>query len=206
MELAEQEDQLSQDDRGDRDKGADFPEPRPDTPRGRQSHTAAEALGIPPAVGRGKAGDGAKELRHQLEAAEQVLEEARAEAREARDNHLRTAAELENMRRRHRQEQVERLPVVDNFHRALEHAPEADQQLVSGIEMILRQFEEVLASEGVEAIEAVGRPFDPNVHQAVSAEPSEEHPDDVVIAELQRGYRLHDRVLRPSLVKVSRNL
>ena len=157
------------------------------------------------------------DLRRQLEKAEEALEQARREAGDARDAYLRTAAEMDNMRRRHRQEQADQLqyanaelitkllPVLDNFHRALDHAPAEDRQLADGLLMILRQFEDVLASEGVTAIEAAGRQFDPSEHQAVVAEPSREHADGAVIDELQRGYMLHDRVLRPSLVKVARN-
>jgi len=189
--------------------------------------TAGEALGIPPAVGgarrdrhrnaEGRPAGKEAELRRQLELLEETLEQTRKEASDARDAYLRTAAEMENVRRRHRQDQADRLqygnaeliakllPVVDNFHRALEHAPAGDQQLVDGLLMILRQFEDVLASEGVTHIEAVGKPFDPSEHQAVVAEPSEEHEDGTVIDELQKGYRLHDRVLRPSMVKVARN-
>jgi molecular chaperone GrpE len=193
---------------GGKDDGADIP-----------ARTRAETMGIAPAVGKGtRTGDRAgKDQKRQLEALEEALEAARAEARQAQDNYLREAAELENIRRRHRQEQVERLqygnaeliakllPVVDNFHRALEHAPEGDRQLVDGLLMILRQFEDVLASEGVEPIEALGKRFDPNMHQAVIAEPSPEHEDETITAELQKGYRMRERVLRPSLVKVARN-
>ena len=71
--------------------------------------------------------------------------------------------------------------------------------------MVVRQFEEILAGVGVEPIEAVGKPFDPSEHQAVMAESSDEHDDGHVIAELQRGYRLRDRVLRPAMVKVASN-
>jgi molecular chaperone GrpE len=189
--------------------------------------TAAEAMGIAPNLPRqrrrgadrpGPAGEkGSQDVKRQLDAAEEALEKARAEAKEANEKYVRMAAEFDNVRRRHRQEQVERLqfataevltkllPIIDNFHRALEHAPEADLQLVQGLNQIVRQLEEVLESEGVVPIKAVGQKFDPAVHQAVQAEPSPEHEDEVVIDELQKGYMLHNRVLRPSLVKVARN-
>jgi molecular chaperone GrpE len=127
---------------------------------------------------------------------------------------------MDNIRRRHRQEQADRLqyanaeliakllPVLDNFHRALDHAegPEGSaEQLRNGLLMVVKQFEDILESEGVRAIEAEGKFFDPNLHQAVIAEPSEDHEEGQIVAELQRGYTLHDRVLRPSLVKVARN-
>ena len=159
--------------------------------------------------------------RKQLEAAEEALEEARAAVKENTDNYVRMAAEMDNMRRRHRQEQADQLqyanselitkllPVLDNFHRALDHAPEGvegpTEQLRSGLLMVVKQFEDILESEGVRPIEAEGQFFDPSLHQAVTAEPSEEYEEGQIIAELQRGYTLHDRVLRPSLVKVARN-
>jgi molecular chaperone GrpE len=216
--------------------------------------TRAEAMGIPPSVGRRARPDrppldprdglslpadvdstepaasqrrerrseprADKQLGRQLEAAEEALESARAEARETTDKYVRLAAELDNVRRRHRQEQADQmqyanaelltqlLPVVDNFHRALEHAPavegDAGGQWVNGVTMVLRQLEEILAAAGVEPIDAVGEDFDPAFHQAVMAEDSDEHEEGKVIGELQRGYRLRDRVLRPSMVKVSR--
>ena len=180
--------------------------------------TRAEMMGIAPNLPRVK-GDG-RDIRKQLRAAEEAVEKARAEASEARDNHLRLAAEMENVRRRHRQEQMERsqyaneqliarlLPLLDNFHRALEHEPElvradtAGDQWAGGLRMIVKQFEDILAAEGVEVLEAVGQPFDPAFHQAVASEPSE-LPEGIVTAELQRGYRLRDRVLRPSMVRIS---
>ncbi|GAC1583964.1 MAG: nucleotide exchange factor GrpE [Candidatus Dormibacteria bacterium] len=185
--------------------------------------TRAEEMGIPPLWAVGGEKGKSKELRKQLQAAEEAVEKARREATEATERHLRLAAEMENVRRRHQKDREEQqlygnaeliariLPLLDNFHRALDHAPEtteADplvQQWVSGVQMVVRQFEEILAGAGVETIEAVGQPFDPNQHQAVLAEPSDEYEDGHVVAELQRGYRLRDRVLRPTMVKVANN-
>jgi molecular chaperone GrpE len=234
---------MSDDDSLDDIDPRDLPGGRP-----RRSRTMAETLGIPPALGRHAAdatekaagdgdrragqrrrakaepgGDGdRKELVRQLDAAEEAVEKARAEAKEAKEQYVRIAAEMDNLRKRHRQEQASQLqygnaqllekllPVLDNFHRALEHAPdaaegEAPQEWVAGLTMVLRQLEELLAAEGVTPIDAVGQDFDPNVHQAVIAEPSDEHEEGKVIDELQRGYMLNDRLLRPSMVKVSRN-
>ena len=73
------------------------------------------------------------------------------------------------------------------------------------MEHVERKLRGVLESEGVTAIEALGLPFDPNLHEAVVHEDTAEHPDNQVIGELQRGYRLHDRILRPSLVRVANN-
>ncbi|MHB8509795.1 MAG: nucleotide exchange factor GrpE [Candidatus Dormibacteria bacterium] len=166
-------------------------------------------------------------LHEQVERLQEELSRAREAAGEAGDKYLRSVAELDTIRRRHRQEQAERLqfgnaeligrllPVLDSFERALEHAPrevddpnvvpEALEQWLSGLLMVQRQFLEVLEAEGVTPIEAEGQFFDPNFHQAVLAEPSSGHEDGQVIAELQRGFTLHDRLLRPSLVKVARN-
>jgi molecular chaperone GrpE len=175
-----------------------------------------------PAGERRKRAEGGADLRRQLEAAEEALEAARAEAAENNDRYVRTAAEMDNLRKRFRQDQAAQLqygnseliakllPVVDNFHRAVEHAPEggegaAAQEWIAGVTMVLRQLEELLAASGVTPIDSVGKEFDPSLHQAVMAEPSDEHDEGHVIDELQRGYMLHDRVLRPSMVKVARN-
>src|SRR2546426_3788711 len=149
------------------------------------------------------ADDGLKELASRLE--------------EAQARHLRLAADFENYKKRARQEQMETiqyaaatlaerlLPVLDDAQRALEHAPEGtDEGWLRGVRMTFQHLEEALASVGVQPIEAVGRPFDPKLDEAIGSEESDEHPDDTVLAELRRGYRMHDRVLRPSLVKISR--
>lgn len=185
--------------------------------------TAAEEMGIPPLWAIGGDKGRSTQLKKQVEAAEVAVDAARQEAREAGEKYLRLLAEMENMRRRHQKDREDYLlygnaelitrvlPLLDNFHRALDHAPEsaagdaAVDQWVSGLQMVVRQFEEILAVAGVEPIEAEGQPFDPAQHQAVAAEPSDQHADGQVIAELQRGYRLRDRVLRPSMVKVANN-
>ena len=208
------------------DNGINSRDKQPTPDRRQRARTRAEAMGIGPDLPhrtredapQGKPGRNASE---QLEAAEKALEAARAEARENADRHLRLAAEMENMRRRHRQEQTDRLqygnaelitrllPVLDNFHRALDHAPEdlegPAEQLRNGLLMVVKQFEDILASEGVHPIETEGKFFDPNLHQAVLAEPSPDHEEGQITSELQRGYTLHDRVLRPSMVKVARD-
>ena len=205
------------------DTGDPQPEPGPAEPHRRRERTRVDEMGIPPLWAVGGEKGKARELKKQLAAAEEALESARADVREAHDKYVRAAAEMENMRRRHQQDRTDQLlygnadlvlrilPLLDNFHRALDHAPETAIQdpalvpWVSGLLMVVRQFEEILESAGVEGIEAVGKQFDPSMHQAVIAEPSDDHEDGQVIAELQRGYRLRDRVLRPSMVKVASN-
>jgi molecular chaperone GrpE len=136
-------------------------------------------------------------------------------ALEERDaQYLRLAADFENFRRRRAQETLDMaryapesaaralLPVLDNLQRAIQHAPEGDP-MVDGVRMVARQFEDALRSVGVEMIEAEGQPFDPAVHEAIGGEESAEVSQDTVAAVLQPGYRLHDRVLRPALVRVA---
>lgn len=136
---------------------------------------------------------------------------------EARDRYLRLAADFENYKKRARQEQLETiqhasadlisrvLPVLDDFHKVLDHMPEGvDESWAKGLELSVRKLEEILGTHGLQPIEAVGAPFDPKLHEAVAHEESSEHPEDTVVAELRRGYRLRDRVVRPALVKVSR--
>ena len=98
------------------------------------------------------------------------------------------------------------LGVLDDFDRALESVPaEAHDAWIEGVKLVERKLRGVLESEGVTAIEAVGQPFDPNLHEAVAHEETADHRDNEVIGEVQRGYRLHDRVIRPSLVRVANN-
>ena len=132
------------------------------------------------------------------------------------ERYLRLAADFENFRRRKNQELLDRsryaseaaaralLPVLDNLHRALDHAAESSREdLINGLELVVREFESRLEDLGVRAIEALGQPFDPAVHEALGGEEADGVEVDTVNGELQRGYRLHDRVLRPALVRVA---
>jgi len=151
------------------------------------------------------------------QAADRRLQELASQLEESQARHLRLAADFENYKKRARQEQMDTvryaaaalaerlLPVLDDVKRALDHAPEgADEGWLRGVRLTFQHLEEALASVGVEPIEAVGRPFDPKLDEAIGSEESDQHPDDTVLVELRRGYRMHDRVLRPALVKVSR--
>ena len=144
-------------------------------------------------------------------------ETLRAALDEQSARYVRLAADFENFRRRKAQELSERsryasedavralLPVLDNLRRALEHIPEGlDEGVAGGLAMTVRQFEEALARLGVEPVEATaGTAFDPAVHQAVLGEESDQVETDTVVDEMQRGYRLHDRVIRPAMVRVA---
>ncbi|MFO0700914.1 MAG: nucleotide exchange factor GrpE [Nitrospira sp.] len=133
------------------------------------------------------------------------------------EKYLRLAAEFENYKRltqRDQREQIrfgneqllkELLPVVDNMERAIKaaHTNGSDSSLIQGVELTLKQLSGVLAKFGVQAIETTGQEFDPHTHQAVSYGPSAEVPANRVLEEFQKGYRLHDRVLRAAMVSVS---
>jgi molecular chaperone GrpE len=136
---------------------------------------------------------------------------------EAKDKFLRLAADFDNYKKRMRQEQLETmqhasaelikrmLPVLDDLQNVLEHRPkQVDESWSKGLELSVKKLEEALGTHGLEPIEAVGSRFDPKLHEAVGHEESDEHPEDTVVSELRRGYRVRDRVVRPALVRVAR--
>jgi molecular chaperone GrpE len=96
------------------------------------------------------------------------------------------------------------LPVLDGFERALSaHDDPAYEEYRKGLELIYKGLWDTLARHGLERIEAAGKPFDPHVHQAIDRVETREHPDGTVVEVLQEGYKIHDRVLRPSAVRVA---
>ena len=141
----------------------------------------------------------------------------RQEKDSLQDRLLRTAAEFDNYRKRIDRERrdlsefaaadvlLELLPILDNFERALQApaSPDADM-FRKGIELIHRQMLDLLRKRGVKPIEALGSDFNPNFHQAVIHEASDTHREGEVMQELQRGYMLGDRLLRPAMVKVAK--
>ena len=158
------------------------------------------------------------ELVERIGQLERELEDVRRSDAEHRNNWHRSAADFANYKRRTDEERTmltqfsnavligKLLGVLDDFDRALENVPEeAHDPWVEGVRLTERKLRNVLESEGVKQIEAVGQPFDPNLHEAVAHEETAEHRDNEVIGEVQRGYRLHDRVIRPSLVRVANN-
>jgi len=156
----------------------------------------------------------------ELAALQQKLSEAESKAEEYLDQWKRAAADFANYRKRVEKEQGELykyatanlitriLTVLDDFERAFQTVPDnlAHLTWVEGIVLIDRKLQAILDQEGVQPIEALGKPFDPLYHEAVMHEESTDHEDGQVIAELQKGYRLYDRVLRPTLVKVARRI
>ena len=161
----------------------------------------------------------APSLQSEVERLTAALARAEQETADARAGWQRTAADLANFRRRAEQEKAERLglasdvlllkvlAVADDFDLAVEHVPAEAQgsPWVAGITAIDRKLRALLESEGVTAMDTVGQPFDPREHEAIASEDTTEVPDGTIVRELQRGYKIRDRVLRPALVAVARN-
>ncbi|AJK66108.1 heat shock protein GrpE [Bacillus amyloliquefaciens KHG19] len=158
-----------------------------------------------------------EETAGQEEALQHQIDELQGLLDEKENKLLRVQADFENYKRRSRLEMeaaqkyrsqnvvTEILPALDNFERALQVEAESEQtkSLLQGMEMVRRQLMDALEKEGVQAIEAVGQEFDPNLHQAVMQVEDENFGSNIVIEELQKGYKLKDRVIRPSMVKVN---
>ncbi len=158
------------------------------------------------------------DLLEQVQALERELEAARSQADEHLRGLQRTAADFSNYRRRTEDERGvvmqlsnalligKLLAVLDDFDRALATVPEDTHEAwLDGVRLVERKLRAVLEGEGVTPIESIGQPFDPNLHEAVVHDETTEFPDNTVIGEVQRGYRLHDRILRPALVRVANN-
>ena len=149
--------------------------------------------------------------------ADEALKALQKERDAYKEQFLRAVADFDNYRKRIERERrefseyaasdvlLELLPIIDNFERALQAPAAGDtESFKRGIELIHKQMLELLRKRGVTRIDAQGADFDPNVHQAVIHEPSEEHREGEVMEELQRGYKLGDRLLRPAMVKVAK--
>jgi molecular chaperone GrpE len=148
---------------------------------------------------------------------ERKLEELEVEKDKLHDRLLRIQAEYDNYKKRTLKEREadrkyksqdlieELLPALDNFERALQvEKTEATASIIEGITMVYNQIKEALASQGAEEIASVGEEFDPNIHHAVMQVEDESQPSNIVIEELQKGYKLKDRVIRPAMVKVNK--
>jgi molecular chaperone GrpE len=144
------------------------------------------------------------------------LQKLTAERDTLLDRLARLQAEFENARKRASREQQEYreyaladaikglLPILDSFERALQSQPEKSE-FRSGVELIYKQLQDALAKLGVRPIPAKGEPFDPHLHEAIEMVETNDAPDHEVIEELQHGYKLRDRLLRPAMVKVARS-
>ena len=145
------------------------------------------------------------------------LEKARAERNLLLDRMARLQAEFDNARKRAAREQQEYkdfaltdalknlLPILDSFDRALQIKVQKHEDFRAGVELIRKQFQDALEKLGLRPIPAKGEPFDPRLHEAIEMVDSDEAKDHHVLEELQRGYKLKDRLLRPSMVRVARN-
>jgi molecular chaperone GrpE len=179
----------------------------------------AEGDDIPkqPAAPPTAAEDGAT-LEERVRALEEALAAAREEARQNHERWRRERADNENLKKRMVRERAETirfgieqvlrdlLPVVDNLERAVEHARGGGDgaPLVEGVTLVLKGLLDVLERHGVSRVEAEGKPFDPARHEAMAHVESAEHPPNSVVEEHQRGYLLHERLLRPALVTVAK--
>ncbi len=164
---------------------------------------APEAAGPQPGAGDDPAGDASREL-----------DEARTQRDEYLDALQRLKADFENFRKRNERDRVAQrdgavrdvvldvVPVLDNLERAVEALGQADASLVEGVDMVRQQLVSVLGARGLEHIEVVGQRFDPTEHDAVSMAPAAE-PEGTIIAEVQKGYRMGDTVIRAAKVVVS---
>ncbi len=149
----------------------------------------------------------------QVSAADAELTKLKAD----RDQLLRALADMENVRKRSAKEQQEfreyalsdaiktLLPILDSFERALQTSAGEKSEFRSGVELIYKQLQDALSKLGLTPIQAKGELFDPHLHQAIEMVDTNEVEDHHVVEELQHGYKLKDRLLRPSMVKVARN-
>ena len=163
----------------------------------------------------GEAAEGADEAESGKESGEEKEEEVKEEGKEESDDlrYLRLMADFQNYKKRVEKEKKdlysyanekimnELLAVLDNFERALDH--DMDEGFKEGIEMIFKQLQDVLEKSGLAEIPALGEEFDPNVHNAVMTEETEDYESGKVSGVMQKGYTLNGKVIRPSMVKVA---
>ena len=170
---------------------------------------AAEAVAT-----SGDVSESAAQLLAEIDTLKKKLEEAESKTSEYKDSWLRSQAEFQNYRKRLERDNevmylsmkgdiIKRvLPVLDDLERALQNRA-ADDAWASGIELIARKFQNILESEGLKRIDALGKEFDPNFHEAISHEPANGAQSGHVIGVVQNGYMLGERVIRPALVRVA---
>jgi molecular chaperone GrpE len=173
-------------------------------------------------------GESIEDIEHEMEVAAQEADSTlsrrtkapadaapiQQETSEYKDRYMRTLADFENFRKRSEREKTDfykyalagllrdLLPVLDNFDRSLEHAAEGDD-FHRGVLLIYKQLYDILTKHGLKPIDQAAVPFDPKIHEAVVSEQDPSVPSHTVIAILQKGYFLHDRLLRPAMVKVA---
>lgn len=181
-----------------------------ETAEGADADAAAESAEAPEGAENAEAADAGEDLQKQVETLAAALQE--------KDNRLkRLQADFENFRRRTSKEREEignvvtqellksLLPVVDNFDRAMATEQQDGEAFQKGVEMIYTQLGETLKNAGLEHIEVEGQPFNPNFHQAVMRVQNPDLDDDTIAQELQKGYMVKGKVIRPSMVQVVSN-
>lgn len=144
------------------------------------------------------------------------VDKLKNECKDINDKYVRLQAEFQNFKRRTEKEKsslykfaneklfVDLLPLMDNMERALASTENGSDGIVEGLKMIKKSLDEIFNKNGIEAIEAVGEAFDPELHHAVMSDDSDDHDSEHVIEEFQKGYKLNDKVIRHSMVKVSK--
>ncbi len=186
--------------------------PLPDPPAGNPGSAEGSDLGDSGAA----AEEGAPSATEIVES--DPLAEAKAETARIRDQLIRTTADFDNYRKRTRRESVEAeqrgregflkeiLPVFDNLERAVSHAEVATdiQSLLNGIQMVKRQFTDTLARQGIERVQTIGAQFDPALHEAIQHLETDDKPPGTVAHEIQGGYIVHKKLIRPALVVVAK--
>lgn len=200
----------------EKDKPGDEIEFIPETPPAEPAPPPPPAAEAKETEAKAAAAEGGKGLKEKLRRKDAEIKRLQKDLDELKETYLRRLADTENLRKRLERERSEYqqyalsgllldlLGVVDNFERALQNAPAAGdgQTLREGVELILRMFQSLLAKNGVRPIVLEGRAFDPAFHHAMAVEESEAVAEPEIEEELQKGYMHHDRLLRPTLVKV----
>ena len=183
----------------------------PVTERNKQMKQSASASSIPSSVPSGADGDEAQSE------AQDPTAGLQADLDRFRDLAARSQADFENYKKRSAREKEEAIKyanksllerlvgIIDNFELGLAAAKEqsADSPIYSGLVLVQKQLSDLLAENGLQPIEAEGKTFDPNLHEAIAHEPSNEYPEEIVMRQTRRGYRFKDRLLRPAKVVVS---
>lgn len=166
----------------------------------------------------GETTPGGKELEKRVEELELLVDELTSERDQWKEKYLRALADLENSRKRFQRDSLELrryghevavreiLPVLDNLERAIQASKHAGnlEQLLQGLEMVVRQFYQILSHLGVEPVPARGEPFNPEMHEAFQEVERDDLPANTVVEEIQKGFRLHERLLRPAKVIVAK--
>jgi molecular chaperone GrpE len=166
---------------------------------------------------KNKRTESSKKLEEKLKTQDEIIRRVVKERDEFKDKYLRNLAEVDNFRKRMNKEKEDYhkfalgefvlalLPIIDNLERALNHKDkkESEQSIISGVEITFKQMIELLKKHNIVEIDALGKPFDPNIHQALSKVEKKNIEEAVVVEVYQKGYTLHGKLLRPSLTKVA---